>query len=161
SAAEGACMDRADPVRRLLEAASFAARAHQGQLRKDGRTPYVGHVYRAALVLRQVFGVHDPEVLTAALLHATTARTPTPFDDLEEQFGPEVAGWVAMLTKDKRLADEAREAAYWQTLAGAPWQVKACKLADVFDNLLDSGHLTPLGRRKAVDRAHYYLAALD
>src|SRR5690242_19020020 len=32
-------------VRPLLEAVAFAARAHQGKLRKDGVTPYVSHVF--------------------------------------------------------------------------------------------------------------------
>jgi (p)ppGpp synthase/HD superfamily hydrolase len=31
------------------QACGFAARAHEGQRRKDGRTPYVAHVYRIAL----------------------------------------------------------------------------------------------------------------
>jgi guanosine-3',5'-bis(diphosphate) 3'-pyrophosphohydrolase len=150
-----------DSTARLLEAASFAARAHQGQLRKDRRTPYVGHVYRVCLVLRQVFSIDDPDVLTVALLHDTIEDTTTDFDDVHDQFGPEVASWVALLTKDKRLQDEPREAAYWQELAGAPWQVKACKLADIYDNLVDSTHLSEEGRRKAIERSHYYLAALD
>ena len=39
--------------RPLLEAIAFAARVHQGQLRKDGRTPYASHVFRVCLIVRQ------------------------------------------------------------------------------------------------------------
>ena len=42
--------------RELLAAAAFAARAHDGQYRKDGKTPYVSHVFRVCLVLRDLFG---------------------------------------------------------------------------------------------------------
>jgi guanosine-3',5'-bis(diphosphate) 3'-pyrophosphohydrolase len=149
-----------DSYRPLLEAAAFAARAHDGQRRQDGRTPYHSHVCRAALVLCTAFGVRDHRVLTAALLHDTLEDTTTDFDDLEAHFGREVADWVALLSKDKRLPDEAREEAYCRRLAGAPWQVQVCKLADLFDNLLDMNHLTPERRPRALARAGRYLQAL-
>ncbi len=145
----------------LLEAVAFAARAHHGQRRKDGQTPYHSHVFRVALVLREVFGVADPRVLTAALLHDTIEDTTTDFDDLEGHFGREVAGWVALLSKDKRLPDDQREEAYCRQLAAAPWQVQVCKLADVFDNLLDMSHLAAEQRPRSLGRVRRYLEALQ
>jgi (p)ppGpp synthase/HD superfamily hydrolase len=145
--------------RPLLEAVSFAARAHQGQLRKDGRTPYVAHVFRVCLVLRHVFGIDDPRALMAAALHDTVEDTATDFDELKENYGEDVAAWVSALSKDKRLPDPEREAAYAANLVAAPWQVKVCKLADVFDNLLDS--TTQLQKSgKVFKRSHFYLDAL-
>ena len=99
-------------TRSLLEAASFAARAHRTQLRKDGQTPYASHPFRVALIVRHVFGIDDPTVLTVALLHDTIEDTTTDFDDLDARFGGQVADWVARLSKDKRLQDEPREEAY-------------------------------------------------
>jgi (p)ppGpp synthase/HD superfamily hydrolase len=148
-------------TRALLEAVSFAARAHRGQLRKDGRTPYVSHVYRVATIVRQAFGIDDPAVLTAAVLHDTIEDTTTDFDDIEEHFGAEIAGWVALLSKDTRMPDEAREEAYRAGLAAAPWQVKVCKLADICDNLMDSKHLTEEQRGRTLGRTRAYLKALD
>src|SRR5579864_4346381 len=146
--------------RPLLDAVAFAARAHQGQIRKDGKTPYASHVFRACLVLRHVFGIDDQRALTAAVLHDTVEDTTTDFDDLQERYGTEVAGWVALLSKDKRLPDDQREAAYAAGLSTAPWQVKVCKLADVFDNLMDSS--THAGDSSRVfKRAHFYLDALN
>jgi guanosine-3',5'-bis(diphosphate) 3'-pyrophosphohydrolase len=145
----------------LLEAVSFAARAHHGQMRKDRQTPYASHVFRVCLVLRHVFGIDDPAVLTAAVLHDTIEDTTTDYDDLHERFGAEVAGWVALLSKDKRLQDGPREQAYMAGLAAAPWQVKVCKLADIFDNLLDSRHVTEQQRRRSLARSRSYLNALD
>ena len=147
--------------RPLLEALSFAARVHQGQFRKDGKTPYFAHVARVCFVLRHVFGVDDPEVLKAAVLHDVIEDTTTDYDDLAEQFGPEVAGWAATLSKDKRLPEARREAAYAAGLSKGPWQVKVCKLADVFDNLMDTLHMQPHQRAKAFRNARRYLDAVS
>jgi guanosine-3',5'-bis(diphosphate) 3'-pyrophosphohydrolase len=146
--------------RTFLEAVSFAARAHSGQLRKDGRTPYVSHVFRVCLVLRDVFGVTDRRALTAAVLHDTVEDTTTDFDDVAERFGAEVAAWVATLSKDKRLPFEEREEAYCRDLTAAAWQVQVCKLADLFDNLLDSAYLSPEKRPEALGKKRRYLEAL-
>src|SRR2546421_13103378 len=110
-----------DAVRPLLDAIAFAARAHRHQLRKDGQTPYASHPFRVCLVTRHVFGIDDPQVLTAAVLHDTVEDTTTDYDDLREHFGQEVAGWVALLSKDKRQPEPEREAAYVEQLVHAPW----------------------------------------
>jgi (p)ppGpp synthase/HD superfamily hydrolase len=149
----------ATTYRPLLDAVAFAARAHQGQIRKDGKTPYASHVFRVCLVLRHVFGIDDAHALTAAVLHDTVEDTTTDFDDLAERFGKDVAAWVAALSKDKRLPDDEREAEYAARLAAAPWQVKVCKLADIFDNLMDSS--TQLQQSDRVfKRSRFYLDAI-
>lgn len=144
----------------LLEAASFAARVHRHQVRKDGQTPYVAHPFRVCLIVRHVFGIDDPAVLTAALLHDTIEDTTTDFDEVAEHFGVEVAGWVGTLSKDKRLADPEREAAYMAGLVAAPGAVKIAKLADILDNLIDSRHLSGEKRAKTLSRCRAYLDAL-
>src|SRR3954451_2356983 len=113
--------------RELLEAASFASRAHQGQNRKDGVTPYASHPFRVCLIVRDLFGHDDPRMLITALLHDVIEDTTTDYDDIEEQHGGEIATWVGYLTKDKRLPDERREQAYIQGLKETPWQVQVCK----------------------------------
>jgi guanosine-3',5'-bis(diphosphate) 3'-pyrophosphohydrolase len=145
------------PAETLLEAVSFAARAHRHQVRKDKETPYAAHVFRVCLVLRQVFGIDDPKTLTAALLHDAIEDTPTDYDDVADKFGDGVAGWVATLTKDMRLPDPAREPAYFAAVAAADWQVQAIKLADLYDNLCDSAHLPHAGRARSARRATEFL----
>jgi guanosine-3',5'-bis(diphosphate) 3'-pyrophosphohydrolase len=146
--------------RPLLEAIAFAARAHRHQLRKDRETPYVSHVFRVCLVLRDVFGIADHGALTAAVLHDTIEDTNTDFDDLAETFGAEIAGWVAALSKDKRRVHDQREDEYCRALAESPWQVQVCKLADIFDNLLDSTSMSAPQRNRALENARRYLDAL-
>ena len=145
----------------LLDAIAFAARAHRSQLRKDEKTPYVSHVFRVCLVVRHVFSVNDPRVLTAAVLHDTIEDTTTDYDDLRERFGDDVTAWVSALSKDKRRPEDERENEYMAGLASAPWQVQVCKLADIFDNLLDSGHFPPEKRKKTYQRSRAYLQALQ
>jgi len=149
-----------DRYRALFEAVAFAARAHDGQRRKDKLTPYVSHPFRVALVVREVFGIDDLAALTAAVLHDAVEDTTTDFDDIRERFGGEVACLVAALSKDKRLPETDREKAYEDQLASAPWQAKVCKLADIFDNLNDMSDRSPAQQGKTVRNAHRYLSAL-
>ena len=142
----------------LLAAVSFAARAHRYQLRKDGETPYVAHVFRVAMILRHLFGVTDLNVLTAAVLHDTFEDTTTDFDEVASQFGPDVANWVAALTKDTRLPEAEREEAYGRQLTAGGPAVCLCKLADVYDNLSDSRTMPAEKRAKSVANARRYLA---
>ena len=137
----------------LLSAISFAARAHQGHFRKDGETPYISHPLRVATILSSIFGVTDVETLTAAVLHDTIEDTKTDHDDLSQHFGLRVADYVAALSKDKRLPEERREREYHDALAAAPAAVQLCKLADVYDNLLDSLGMDEAARRKKIEKA--------
>jgi guanosine-3',5'-bis(diphosphate) 3'-pyrophosphohydrolase len=145
----------------LLDAIAFAARAHHGQMRKDRKTPYVSHVFRVCTVIRNIFGFDDQRMLTAAVLHDTVEDTTTDFDDVERHFGREIAEWVALLSKDKRAPENQREWAYMEGLQRAPWQVQVCKLADVYDNLLDSAQLPSEHRGQSHERARSYILALE
>jgi guanosine-3',5'-bis(diphosphate) 3'-pyrophosphohydrolase len=144
----------------VLSAVSFAARVHRHQFRKDGRTPYVAHPLRVALIVRHLFGCDDEEVLAAAVLHDCIEDTETDYDDLAAAFGESVARWVAALSKDSRLPEEQREAAYCQQLQAADWPVHLLKLADMYDNLTDTRHLEPQRRTKVVHKVRRYLDAL-
>ncbi|MHC4415110.1 MAG: HD domain-containing protein [Planctomycetota bacterium] len=133
------------------EAAAFAARAHRNQVRADGRTPYFSHPARVALTVAVTFGCDDEVVLTAALVHDVLEDTTADYDDLLKRFGPQIAEIVASLSKDKRLIEPEREAAYDRQLAAGPWQVKLIKLADVYDNLRDASGVDT--KRRLLERA--------
>jgi (p)ppGpp synthase/HD superfamily hydrolase len=137
-------------------AASFAARAHQHQVRKDGATPYFAHVARVALIVATRFGIDDEEILAAAYLHDTIEDCDTDYEDILDRFGEVVATYVAALTKDMRMPEAERELAYDAQLAAAPWQARLLKLADVMDNLADASGSVRLD--KVIDKAHRALA---
>ncbi|MHC5027931.1 MAG: HD domain-containing protein [Planctomycetota bacterium] len=139
------------PTHLWQAAASLAARAHAGQRRKDGKTPYAAHPTRVALTLTTVFGCNDEEILAAALLHDVIEDTTVDYDDLLEHFGPRVADLVAALSKDPRLVEAERERRYDEQLAAAPWEARLIKLADVYDNLVDAH--TDAARSKLAGKA--------
>ncbi|MEQ8790765.1 MAG: HD domain-containing protein [Pirellulaceae bacterium] len=139
------------------QAVSFAARRHQGQLRKDGRTPYAAHPMRVALTVIQVFGCQDPTAVCTALLHDVIEDTTADYDDVLRQFGAEIADAVACLSKDKRLPEERREPAFYAQIAQGGWQARLVKLADAFDNVSDAD--SDAQRRKAIDKAHHAIEA--
>ena len=56
----------------VLKAASFAARKHRYQKRKDeGASPYINHPIEVARIISEIGHVADAGVLAAALLHDT------------------------------------------------------------------------------------------
>lgn len=144
----------------IFEAASFSARAHAGQYRRDGVTPYASHPFRVCFILRHLFKVKNEEALAAALLHDTLEDTATDFDDLEKTFGKRVAEWASLLSKDRRLPELQREKEYIHQLAGAPDEVKLAKLADIYDNLTDSLKASSKNKTKTLSRVKTYFQVL-
>ncbi len=145
----------------VLQAISFATREHEGQYRKDKKTPYVAHPLRVYTIASQLFGVTDASTLAAAVLHDTLEDTLTDRDELIEIFGPRVAEYVALLSKDKRLPEQEREQAYLSALRDCPLEVKLLKLADLYDNLLDSSGLPPELRLKKIGKTTELLKMYD
>jgi len=124
-------------VSRWQLAASYAARAHEHQYRKDKKTPYIAHPMRVAMVVMHVFKCDDEIAICTAILHDTIEDTPTDFDAIEKRFGIEIADCVATLTKNMLLREPKREADYDKRLAKGSWQARLVKLADVYDNGLE------------------------
>lgn len=142
-----------------LQAASYSARAHNHQYRKDKKTPFVAHPFRVAMVVRDLFGCDDEVALCAAMLHDTIEDTRTDYDDLHKRFGPQVADCVAVLTKNMLLPEHQREPDYDSRLAAGPWQGRLVKLADVYDNGLDIPRAAM--RKKCVNRCKRAIQLTD
>ena len=125
-------------VQLIYRATNLAAKLHKHQRRKDGVTPYISHLQRVALHLRHTFGCGDAAALAAGILHDAIEDTTADFDEVAAATSQEVASLVACLTKDMRMPEPEREAAYDRQLWEAPWQAKLVKIADVYDNICDS-----------------------
>src|SRR5205814_7237043 len=90
----------------LQRAFAFAEQAHEGQVRKSGE-PFVEHPLAVATILADLH--LDTTTLTAALLHDTVEDTEVGLEQLEQEFGPEVARIVDGLTKLEKIEFRSRE----------------------------------------------------
>jgi len=122
----------------LLKALAFAAHKHRDQRRKDAQaSPYINHPIALADVLVNEAGVTDVEVLCAALLHDTFEDTETTPEELEREFGREIAEIVIELTDNKMLKKRTRKRMQIAHAASASREAKLVKLADKICNLRD------------------------
>ncbi len=111
-----------------------AIELHANQYRKtDPSLPYVSHLFHVAMILRQA-GYSD-EVVAAGLLHDVLEDTKYKLEDLEEDFGYNVASLVCAVTENKALKWEERKAEYIEQISTASDEVKAISCADKTHNL--------------------------
>ena len=146
-----------DKVALITAAYEFASRAHQGQLRKTGE-PYLEHPLSTALIL---VDFHlDAETLAAALLHDVPEDCGISLDEIEANFGSQVAGLVDGVTKLTRLTSrtltgEAKSKAQAENLrkmllaTAEDLRVVLIKLADRLHNMRTLGAL-PAEKRRSI-----------
>ena len=128
----------------LFRALTFAATKHRDQGRKDAdASPYINHPMAVARVLSVEGGVHDEATLLAAVLHDTVEDTETTFEELEREFGLEVATLVRELTDDKSLPKAERKEKQIEHIASASAKAKRLKIADKICNVRDVTHGPP------------------
>lgn len=96
-------------MKKFSQALVFASRAHAGQYRKDGRTPYINHPIEVMNLVAEHCIEPDEDVLVAALLHDVVEDTMITDADIRSAFGARVARLVAELTDDKTLSKEERK----------------------------------------------------
>ncbi len=146
-------MRRNPPSRDLVGSAlRLAVRAHDGQLRKDGRTPYIVHPVGVLRHLVSDLGVLDPAIACTAVLHDVLEDTSVPAGTLRRLFGASVARWVESLTVPEHLhgesvPGEAKTRRLLADVAEIPWEALLVKLCDRWDNLRDVAN-APWGRAK-------------
>jgi (p)ppGpp synthase/HD superfamily hydrolase len=140
-------------VHLVARAFDFAARAHAAQRRKGMRAePYVNHLAEVALLLAEATGGEDPALVAAGLLHDTIEDTDTSREQLEREFGPEIAGIVAEVTDDKSLPQHERKERQVRSAPGKSARARMLKVADKTANLRSVLESPPVGwsrRRKA------------
>jgi guanosine-3',5'-bis(diphosphate) 3'-pyrophosphohydrolase len=94
-----------DKVALVKAAYEFAAKAHQGQVRKTGE-PYLEHPLNTAMILAELH--LDAETLAAALLHDVPEDCGVSLDEIKANFGLQVVKLVDGVTKLNRLTSRAR-----------------------------------------------------
>ncbi|MFW0784913.1 RelA/SpoT family protein [Gordonia sp. CPCC 206044] len=128
----------------LQHAYDVADERHEGQKRKSG-DPYITHPLAVATILADL-GM-DTTTLVAALLHDTVEDTGYSLEELEKDFGPEVAHLVDGVTKlDKVALGSAAEAETIRkmiiAMARDP-RVLVIKVADRLHNMRTMRFLPP------------------
>lgn len=80
----------------------FARRVHLGQHRKQTHEQFVQHPIAVADLLMEAG--YDGPMISAAYLHDVVEKTDVELDELQERFGPQVAGLVECLSEDPGIA---------------------------------------------------------
>lgn len=84
----------------LRLAYEYADEAHAGQIRKSGE-PYIIHPLAAAYILAEMR--IDPAIVTATILHDVPEDTDRTLEDIEHNFGSDIANMVGGITKLGKL----------------------------------------------------------
>lgn len=124
----------------VTRAAEFARRAHESidQRRKYSGEPYIVHPQAVVELVASV--TDDPAILAAAWLHDVVEDTPITLDEIEAEFGEDVARLVENLTDVSKREDgnrATRVAIDRNHTAQANPRAKTVKLADVIHNISD------------------------
>jgi guanosine-3',5'-bis(diphosphate) 3'-pyrophosphohydrolase len=146
-----------DKVALVKAAYEFAARAHQGQVRKTGG-PYLEHPLNTAMILAEFH--LDAETLAAALLHDVPEDCGVSLDEIEANFGLPVVKLVDGVTKLNKLTSRARTAEAKSKVqaenlrkmllaTAEDVRVVLIKLADRLHNMRTLGAL-PAEKRRAI-----------
>ncbi len=117
----------------IQKAARFAARAHEGMVRKGSRFPYIVHPMEVAMIVSLI--TDDPEVIAAAYLHDVIEDAGIRYEELEEQFGRRVADLVQSETEDKSKSWKERKSATIEHLQSATREEKLLAFGDKLSNL--------------------------
>ena len=85
---------------KVTKAIEFAAKAHDGMVRKKDKTPYILHPLEAAVIVGTM--TNNQDVISAALLHDVVEDTDITIEEIEARFGKRVRELVESETEDKR-----------------------------------------------------------
>jgi GTP diphosphokinase / guanosine-3',5'-bis(diphosphate) 3'-diphosphatase len=128
----------------ILRAIDFAARKHRDQRRKDEESsPYINHPISVSLLLAEIGGITDPEVLSAAILHDTLEDTNSTAEELEATFGIRIRRLVEEVTDDKSLPKARRKELQIDHACELSCDAVLIKLGDKISNVLDVTHSPP------------------
>ncbi len=122
----------------LTRAFSYAAAAHEGQLRRSGEE-FIRHPWSVAKICAELR--LDEQTVAAALLHDVVEDTGVELEELRAEFGEEIAQLVEGVTKLTRISFQTREQAQAENyrkmivaMADDP-RVIPIKLADRLHNM--------------------------
>jgi GTP pyrophosphokinase len=132
------------PIDKIEKAYYFAAKAHQGQKRSSGE-PYITHPTEVAISLAEMH--LDLSTVMTGLLHDTVEDTGVTLEQIETEFGKDVAELVDGVTKLSKITfrtTEEKQAENFRKMIIAmakDIRVILVKLADRLNNMRTLKHL--------------------
>ncbi len=143
-----------DSVEQVVRAYAFGNDAHAGQKRKSGE-PYITHPVAVAQELADMR--LDVQAITAALLHDVVEDTSASLEDIEDEFGQEVAQLVDGVSKLDQIRFRSRAEAQAESFRKMMMamiediRVILVKLADRLHNMETLGSM-PTDKKKRIAR---------
>lgn len=120
----------------IEKAVEFATRAHEGQMRKGTRRPYIVHPMEVKDIVSTM--TEDEEIRSAAALHDTIEDCEGVSQRiLAQEFSERVAYMVASESEDKSKSWMERKTATIEHLRNAPREIQMIALADKLSNMRD------------------------
>ena len=147
-------MDTYQPV---FSALTFSATMHRHQRRKGYNSiPYINHPIGVADLIVRVAGVEDVRVIQAALLHDVVEDTPVTFEEIQKNFGNEVATLVEELTDDTTLTSSKRKEMQLKTASLLSDKARLIRIADKICNIDDiMKYPLPWTRKRKISYVHW------
>src|ERR1035441_3915394 len=143
-----------EDVSLIRKAWEFCVQHHAGQMRASGE-PYIIHPLEVAEVLAEM--KMDATAIAAGLLHDAVEDTPATSEEIEKQFGDQVAHIVEGVTKIDKIQFANREDRQAENVRKmllamvSDVRVVLIKLADRLHNMRTLEHLQP-DRQEAIAR---------
>ena len=121
-------------LERVLE---FGTKAHEGQIRRGSKLPYIVHPIDVAKKVEKYFG-SDEVLMASAFLHDTIEDCDISHSDISKEFGDTVADIVEELTSDedevKRLSKNTYLISKMSEMSKGAFEVKLCdRLSNISD----------------------------
>lgn len=144
----------------IESAYELAKKAHEGQMRSSG-DPYISHPIEVAIILVGL-GM-DSDTIISGLLHDVVEDTPVTLDDIEKQFGGDVAELVDGVTKlanipySSRAEQQAENVRKMLLAMAKDVRVVIIKLADRLHNMRTLDYRMPEKQRvKSLETMEIY-----
>ena len=151
-----------EDMKRIYAAFELAKTAHASQKRKSGE-PYIFHPIAVANIVAEELMLGANPVI-AAFLHDVVEDTDYTIDDIQQQFGDDVAFLVRVVTKqEKEHYEMSRQMDnYKQMLDSIHYDIRALlvKLADRLHNMRTLNSMRPDKQMKIAGETDYFYAPL-
>lgn len=152
----------AEDLARLRRAFEYAREAHCTQKRKTGE-PYILHPIAVARIAATELDL-DVNSVIAAFLHDVVEDTPHTIEEIEAEFGPDVAFLVKVVTKQKKERYDSSKQVdnFRQMLDAIQYDIRPIlvKLADRLHNMRTLSSMRPDKQMKIAGETDYFYAPL-